>query len=260
MERIAAMMSLFDLNGKKAIAVGCAGDLGLGMVEGLLDAGADVVIIDIAKNLDQLVSAFAKTSDGAVFGVKADIADRDDIRRSFSEALDLLGGNLDILVNAAGIQRRYPSEVFPENEWDEVLAINLTAPFLYCQLAARVMIPQGKGKIINVCSLQSYIGGVTIPAYAASKGGIGQLTKTLANDWAKSGLNVNGIAPGYMDTKLNTALMADPVRSSEILGRIPQGRWGTGADMKGITVFLASEASDYVNGVIIPVDGGFLGR
>ena len=167
---------------------------------------------------------------------------------------------MDILVNAAGIQRRHPSEAFPEQEWDEVIAINLSATFFYCQLAARTMIPMGRGKIINVASIMSTCGGITIPAYVASKGGVGQLTKSLSNDWAGKGLHINAIAPGYMATKLNTALMNDPVRSSSLLERIPQKRWGTGQDVKGITVFLASSASDYVNGTIIPVDGGYLGR
>jgi 2-deoxy-D-gluconate 3-dehydrogenase len=174
--------------------------------------------------------------------------------------MQVLGGRLDILVNAAGIQRRHPSESFPEKDWDDVLAINLSATFFYCQLAANSMIPVGSGKIINIASIMSTCGGITIPAYVASKGGVGQLTKSLSNDWAAKGLHINAIAPGYMATKLNSALMADPVRSADILARVPQKRWGTGQDLKGITVFLASSASDYVNGTIIPVDGGYLGR
>lgn len=253
------MNAMFDLSGKAAIVVGGAGDLGYSMLEGLAEAGATCVLIDISDTVDQIAKELSSKGH-RVYAVQADISDRMQIRQSYQKALEHLDGKVDILVNAAGIQRRYPSEVFPEKDWDEVLAVNLSAPFFYCQLAANTMIPNGGGKIINVASIQSYCGGVTIPAYVATKGGIGQLTKTLSNDWGAKGINVNAIAPGYMATKLNTALMADPVRSGEILSRIPQKRWGTGDDMKGITVFLASSASDYVNGTVIPVDGGYLGR
>ncbi len=251
--------SMFDLTGKKALVVGGAGDLGYSMVEALAEAGAECVMIDKSdlgiRMAEQLVSRGYK-----VHFVPADISFRAKIKESYCRTMALFDHKLDILVNAAGIQRRYPSESFPEKAWDDVLAVNLSAPFFYCQLAANTMIPNGGGKIINVASIQCYCGGVTIPAYVASKGGIGQLTKTLSNDWAAKGINVNAIAPGYMATKLNTALLADERRSAEIIARIPQKRWGTGEDLKGITVFLASSASDYVNGTVIPVDGGYLGR
>jgi 2-deoxy-D-gluconate 3-dehydrogenase len=253
------MLELFDLSGKNAIVVGGAGDLGLAMLEALVDAGARAVVIDISTSVDDVAKSLCQRG-GTVHAVQADIANRDQIRSSYAEALEFLGGRVDILLNAAGIQRRHPSELFPENDWDDVLAVNLSATFFYCQLAAITMIPQGGGKIINVASILSYCGGITIPAYAASKGGVGQLTKTLSNDWGSKGINVNAIAPGYMDTKLNVALMNDAARSADILARIPQKRWGTGHDLKGITVFLASSASDYVNGTVIPVDGGYLGR
>lgn len=253
------MQEMFDLSGKKAIVVGGAGDLGYSMVEALVEAGAECAVIDISSKVHTIATALSECA-YTVYPIRADISDRRQIDQSYHQALEYLKGRVDILVNAAGIQRRYPSEIFPAKDWDAVLAINLSAPFFYCQLAANTMIPNGGGKIINVASIQSYCGGVTIPAYVATKGGIGQLTKTLSNDWAAKGINVNAIAPGYMDTQLNTALMADPVRSAEILARIPQKRWGCGEDMKGITVFLASSASDYVNGTVIPVDGGYLGR
>lgn len=253
------MHNLFDLNGKKAIVVGGAGDLGFSMLEALVECGAKAVAIDISKDLDYLSNSLVNKGYD-VFSIKADISDRDQIYKSFKSAMKWLDNDVDILVNAAGIQRRFPSEDFPENEWDNILSINLTAPFLYCQLAGRIMIKKGKGKIINVASIQSYCGGINIPAYVATKGGIGQLTKSLSNDWGRKGINVNAIAPGYMATKLNTALLADKNRSNEILSRIPQGRWGVCEDMKGITIFLASSASDYVNGTVIPVDGGYLGR
>ena len=253
------MNTMFDLTGKKAIVVGGAGDLGYGMLEGLVEAGAECVVIDIDKNLgsicDNLNHKGYKT-----YPIYADISDRQQIKESYEEALKLLQGDLDIMVNAAGVQIRHPSEEFPIEDWDKVIAINLTAPWLYMQMAANTMIPRGHGKIVTISSIQSMIGGVTIPAYTATKGGLGTLVKTLSNDWARKGLNINCIAPGYMATKLNTALLADEKRSTEILGRIPQGRWGNGADLKGVTVFLCSTASDYVNGITIPVDGGFLGR
>ena len=253
------MLEIFDLSGKKAIVVGGAGDLGVCMLESLLEAGAQAVVIDVSETvLDVAGSLAAKGFD--VNPVRADISDRDQIISSYGDALRFLGGHLDILVNAAGIQRRYKSEEFPEKDWDDVIAVNLSAVFFYCQLAANTMIPQGGGKIINVASIMSFCGGIQIPAYVASKGGVGQLTKSLSNDWAYKGINVNAIAPGYMATQLNTALLSDPVRSADILARIPQKRWGTGTDMKGITILLASSASDYINGAVIPVDGGYLGR
>lgn len=253
------MHELFDLSGKSAIVVGGGGDLGRSISEALAEAGARVVIIDIDPAAQYLAQQFADRG-LAVSATTADISIRSQIVESFDSSLRELNGQLDILVNSAGIQRRHPSELFPEADWDEVIAVNLSATFLYCQLAGRVMIEQGAGKIINVASMQSFFGGLTIPAYAASKGGVAQLTKALSNDWASKGVNVNAIAPGYMDTQLNTALINDPVRNAEALARIPRGRWGLGSDMKGVSVFLASTASDYITGAIIPVDGGYLGR
>jgi len=253
------MNNLFDLSGKKAIVVGGAGDLGVSMLEALLAAGAEAVSIDISDQNEKYVASF-KEKGYIVYSIIADISDRTQIRQSYAKALEYLNGHLDILVNAAGIQIRHKSEEFPEEDWDKVLAVNLSAVFFYCQLAGNTMIRQRNGKIINIASIQSYCGGITIPAYVASKGGVGQLTKELSNDWGEYGININSIAPGYMATKLNTALMNDPHRTAEIMARIPQKRWGTGEDLKGITVFLASAASDYVNGTVIPVDGGYLGR
>ena len=172
----------------------------------------------------------------------------------------MLGGQLDILVNAAGVQKRHQSEDFPVSEFEEVLSVNLTAVFELSQLAGRVMLQQGHGKIINIASLLSFFGGYTVPAYAASKGGVMQLTKALSNEWAAKGINVNAIAPGYMATDMNTALLADEKRNAEITARIPAQRWGTEDDMKGPLLFLASDASNYVHGAILPVDGGYLGR
>ena len=180
------------------------------------------------------------------------------LRPDLDRLLEITGGKLDILVNCAGIQRRHELEEFPIEDWDEVIEVNLTSCFELCQLAGRIMLKQGKGKIINLASMISFFGGIRIPAYAASKGGIAQLTKSLAVGWADKGIQVNALAPGYMATDMNTALLEDPVRSSSILSRIPAGRWGVPEDMAGPCVFLASDASDYVNGAVIPVDGAYL--
>ena len=253
------ILDKFSLEGKKSVVVGGAGDLGRAMVKALAEAGSKVVVID----LDQRVFSFCEQlqNEGySVFAVQGDVSNKDAIENSFKESLELLEGKIDVLVNTAGIQRRYPSEEFPDDEWQKVIAINLDATFYYCKMAANIMIPNGGGKIINVASLMSFLGGITIPAYAASKGGVGQLTKALSNDWASKGICVNAIAPGYMDTQLNTALINDKKRTDEVMLRVPMKRWGIGDDLMGITVFLASAASDYVTGTIIPVDGGYLGR
>ncbi len=248
---------MFSLNGKKAIITGAAGKgLGSGMAKALLTAGASLAIIDISSALTESVSALSCL--GTVYGVHADISTHDGRKKAFEEATSLLGG-VDIFVNCAGIQRRSPSEDFSAEDWDAVIEINLTAIFDFCQLAGREMLRQGSGKIINVASMLSFFGGYTVPAYAASKGGVAQLTKALSNEWASRGVNVNAIAPGYMATQMNTRLIEDEERNQKILARIPVGRWGTPEDVGGVTVFLASRASDYISGAVIPVDGGYLG-
>ncbi len=253
------ILERFSLSGKTALVVGGAGDLGVAMVEALAEAGAKTVVIDLSDRCPEICEKLSRTG-LSVFALQADVGDRAQIRDSFKKAVELLGGRVDILVNSAGIQRRHRSEIFPETDWDAIIAINLAATFFYCQLAANVMIPNGGGKIINIASMQSFFGGMTIPAYAASKGGVAQLTKALSNDWASLGICVNAIAPGYMDTQLNVALIADPIRNAEAISRIPMKRWGKGEDLKGLVVFLASSASDYISGTVIPVDGGYLGR
>ncbi len=252
-------MKLFDLTGKKAIVTGGTRGLGKGMVEGLLEAGAEVAIIGVSGKVFETVEEF-NAKGYKTHAIQGDIGQKDQIENIFNEAVKKLGGDLDIMVNAAGIQRRNKCEDFTLADWEDVIDVNLTSLFLFCQHAGRLMIAKGKGKIINVASMLSFFGGQTVPAYAASKGGVAQLTKALSNEWASKGINVNGIAPGYMATDMNTALVADEARNAQILSRIPQGRWGNGDDMKGITVFLASDASNYFNGAIIPVDGGYLGK
>ena len=256
------MTNLFDIQGRKAIVTGATRGLGWGMAEGLMEAGSEVVIWGSSEKVESVAEDF-RARGFACHGVTADLGDRENLRSAFTRSLELLGGSLDILVNCAGIQRRHPSENFPLEDWDTVLEINLTAPFQLCQLAGREMLKQGYGKIINIASMQSIFGGFTIPAYASAKGGIALLTKALCNEWAGRGINVNAIAPGYMATEMNTALL-DPAnpRYKEITDRIPAHRWGgaKGEDMKGPCVFLASHASDYLNGAVIPVDGGYASK
>lgn len=252
-------MTLFDLTGKKAIVGGGAGDLGRAMVASLHDAGVEVVILDRSEEVEKFAESLTKEGRPRVTGVRVDLADREDLVRGFEKALEILG-TVDILVNAQGIQRRYPAEEFPLEVWDEVIETNLTSVFELCQLAGRVMLEKGYGKIINIASMNSFTGGITIPAYAASKAGVALVTKALSNEWASRGVTVNAIAPGYMDTKMTAALVADPVRNERILARIPVGRWGRPKDLCGPLLFLASPASDYVTGLVMPVDGGWMGR
>ena len=253
------MSDLFDLSGKKAIVTGGAQGLAKGMAEGLMKEGVETVLFDMNPKVVSVADEF--TAQGfRCHGIVVDLGNREAREKAFDEAVKVLGGRLDILVAAAGIQRRHPSEEFPLSDWDLVLNVNLTAVFALNQLAGRVMLKQGYGKIINMASMLSYFGGWTVPAYAASKGGVAQMTKALANEWAGRGVNVNAIAPGYMDTPMNTALINDEGRNTEILARIPAHRWGTPQDVAGVACFLASKASDYLDGAIIPCDGGYLGR
>lgn len=248
-------MNLFDLHGKCALVAGASspGGLGRGMARGLQQAGADVAILGRSNNVYEVAAG-----DGFA-PIQADLSVRPELQRGFREAVEALG-TLDILVNSHGIQRRARAEAFTLEDWDLVLEVNLTSVFELCRLAATVMLEKGYGKIINIASMLTFSGGIRVPAYAASKGGVGQLTKALANEWANEGINVNAIAPGYMATDMNKALVEDPERNEKILSRLPVGRWGRPDDLQGAVVFLASRASDYVHGVIVPVDGGWLAR
>lgn len=253
------MIPELNLCGKSILVIGGAGGLGSAIVEAYVLSGAQVVVIDKEPSVSSEAHKEVDVQSTTPM-VIANISNRDEIRQSFARAMEYFSGPLDVLVHAAGIQRREESESFPEEDWDQVIAVNLTSVFLYCQLAAREMIPRSAGKIINLASIQSYCGGIKVPAYVASKGGVGQLTKALANDWAPKGLNVNAIAPGYMDTPLAEAIKNDPMRNTEILSRVPQGRWGRPDDLKGLAILLASKAGDFINGAVIPVDGGYLAR
>ena len=249
--------NIFDLTEKKAIVTGGASGLANGMAEGLMEAGAEVVLIDLSPTVYEVAEDFRKRGLNAR-AVQANLGNRQELAEAFEKAKGLLGGKIDILIPAAGIQRRCPSERFPLSDWDEVINVNLTAVFTLCQLAGKEFLAQGRGKIINIASMLSFFGGYTVPAYAASKGGVAQLTKALANEWAVHGINVNAVAPGYMATKMNTRLIEDCSRNAQITARIPAGRWGKPEDLKGIAIFLASSASDYIHGAVIPVDGGYL--
>jgi 2-deoxy-D-gluconate 3-dehydrogenase len=229
------------------------------MAAGLLRAGADVAIISSSNAIFGAADMLGQTAGRPVHALQADLSDRTELQQAFEHGVKQLGG-LDVLVVNHAIQRRFPAEEFPIEDWDVILETNLTSMFLLNQLAGRVMLSRGQGKIINVASLLSFSGGITVPAYAATKGGVAQLTKALANEWAGQGVNVNAIAPGYMDTDSTAALLADPVRNRDITKRIPAGRWGQPEDLQGIVIFLASEASAYIHGAVIPVDGGWLAR
>lgn len=253
------MTSMFDLTGKKALLTGGTRGLGHAMAEGLLEAGAEVVIWGTTGRAAEAAEEFCRRG-FACHSVTADLGSRDRLQSGFARSLELLGGRIDILVNGAGIQRRHPITQFPMEDWDKVLEVNLSAPFQLCQLAGREMIPQGYGKIINIASMNSFFGGQNVPAYSASKGGVAQLTKSLSNEWAQYGITVNAIAPGFMATDMNVDTRASREFYDSVVNRIPARRWGTGEDMKGICVFLASDASAYLNGAVIPVDGGYLGN
>lgn len=252
-------MNYFNIEGKKTIVTGGSRGLGRGMAEALMNAGAEVVLFATTDKIKDIALDY-NNKGFKCHGVKVDIGNETERQSAFQDAMKLLGHRIDILINAAGIQRRHKSEEFPLDDWNDVININLTAVFSLCQMAAKEMIKQKQGKIVNIASMLSFFGGYTVPAYAASKGGIAQLTKAFSNEWASHGINVNAIAPGYMATEMNTALINDNVRNKEILARIPAGRWGTPEDLAGVVLFLSSSASDYLNGAIIPVDGGYLGK
>ena len=251
----------FGLHGKVALVTGSSRGLGHAMARALALAGADVIVNgrDAAK-LAPVVAALSAAAPGAKFhALAADLGNRAEVERMIRDAI-AWHGRLDILVNNAGIIRRAPAAEHSDADWDAVLRVNLDGVFTAARAAGQHMLARGSGKIINVASLLTFFGGITVPAYAASKGAVGQLTKALSNEWAGRGVNVNAIAPGYMRTDNTAALQADPVRSKEILSRIPAGRWGEAGDLEGAVVFLASAASDYLSGHILAVDGGWCGR
>ena len=253
------ILDAFKLTGKNALVTGSQTGLGAGIAIALAQAGANVMLHGRDdKGLADVRSAI-ESFGGTAKQCVGDVSDAKVCTDIVSLTVEQLG-SLDILVNNAGIIRRAPAVEFPERDWADVIEVNLNAVFRFCQLAGRCMVAKGSGKIINIASLLSFQGGVFVPSYAAAKGAVGQLTKALANEWASKGVNVNAIAPGYMATDNTAALRADADRSRQILERIPAARWGTPDDLAGAAVFLASPASDYVNGHILVVDGGWMGR
>ncbi|WP_404455118.1 SDR family oxidoreductase [Oceanobacillus kapialis] len=251
------MNDLFDLTGKVAVVTGGNRGLGKGMALGLASAGADVVII--ARNVTEDVLDEIRNEGVRAHGINFDLSNFDEYASLVNGIVEEFG-KIDILVNNAGVQSRHPSVEFPKKDWDFVMDINANAVFFLCQAVGKHMIERGKGKIINLASMLSFEGGYTVPAYAASKGAVMQFSQSLSNEWAKLGVNVNCIAPGYFATEMNTAIMEDENRYNSILERIPAGRWGNPDDLRGAAIFLASKASDYMNGYTIAVDGGYLSR
>ena len=252
--------ALFDLTGKTALVTGCKRGIGRGMAEALAAAGADIIGVSASLEAEGSAVEQAVTALGRRFtGFRCDFSDRTALN-NFIEEVEAAGLAPDILVNNAGTIKRKPAAEHPTDWWDEVIEVNLSAQFLLSREIGKGMIERGSGKIIFTASLLTFQGGITVPGYSASKGGIGQLTKALANEWASKGVNVNAIAPGYIATDNTEALRNDEDRYQAILERIPQGRWGRPEDFAGPVVFLASAASDYVNGEILTVDGGWMGR
>ena len=253
------VLDSFRLDGKVALVTGASRGLGQGAALALAEAGADVAMLDRsgAKETAEKVTALGRR----VHSIEQDLvtATPQELEASVGSVVDALG-RIDILVNNAGIIRRAPLLEHPASDWDDVLAINLDAVFHLSQAAARRYVAQGGGKIINIASMLSFQGGILVPGYTASKHAVAGLTKSFANELAAHGVNVNAIAPGYMATDNTQQIRADEARAMSILDRIPAGRWGTPADLQGAFVFLASPASDYINGAIIPVDGGWLVR
>jgi len=252
------ILDSFRLTGKNALVTGSSRGMGAAIAVAFAQAGANVAV-HASRSVP--VAVVAKVTQTGVRGVglTADLSDPNAAPDLIDRAIDALG-SIDILVNNAGINRRTPAVDYPIEDWNEVLATNLTSVFRLCQCAARPMLERKSGKIVNIASLLSFQGGVTVPAYAAAKGAVAQVTKALANEWAAHNVQVNAIAPGYMATDLTEALQKDPTRSRQILERIPAARWGSVEDVAGAAVFLASPASDYVSGHVLVVDGGWLAR
>lgn len=251
------MKNRFDISGKVAVVTGGSRGVGKAIAVGLAEQGAQVAII-ATRPCDAVVREI-EALPGSAKSYAFDLADFAGYNALVAQIAADFGG-IDILVNNAGVQRRHPAVEFPEDDWDFVMDINCKAVFRLCQKAGRLMLDKEYGKIINLASLLSFQGGVTVPAYTASKSAVMGVTKALSNEWARQGVNVNGIAPGYIATDMNEALLADENRNRQILERIPAGRWGTPEDLVGAALFLASPASDYLHGHTIVVDGGWLGR
>jgi 2-dehydro-3-deoxy-D-gluconate 5-dehydrogenase len=252
------MSDSFRLDGKVALVTGASAGIGAGIAEALAEAGANVACHGNSRPADA-TAALVEAQGRQAAAISGDLADRATPARLIGQVLERFG-RIDILINNAGIIRRNPAVEHSEQDWDDVLAINLTSVFALSKLAGKHLLEQGSGKIVNIASLLSFQGGVNVPGYAAAKGGVAQLTRALANEWAGRGVNVNAIAPGYIETDNTLALRQNPERFRQIGERIPAGRWGTPKDLGGAAVFLCSAASSYVHGHLLTVDGGWMGR
>jgi 2-deoxy-D-gluconate 3-dehydrogenase len=251
-------MDAFRLDGLNALVTGAGTGIGAAIAQALAAAGADVACHG-NKHVPELTADAIRRLGRRAAVLVGDVREAATADALVDRTVRELG-SIDILVNNAGTIRRAPAVDFSDDDWAAVVDVNLNAVFRMCRAAGKRMLAQGRGKIVNIASLLSFQGGITVPAYAASKGGVAQLTKALANEWAGKGVNVNAIAPGYIHTDNTAALAADPVRNAQITVRIPAGRWGEPADLGGAAVFLAARASDYVNGHVLVVDGGWMGR
>ncbi len=255
-----SILDKFKLNGKTALVTGCSKGIGQAIAIGLAHAGADIIGISQSSSFAESETALHVRATGKSFlGFQADLSDRKQLYE-FLSSLEKMSIVPDILVNNAGIINRAPAVMHTDEEWDEVLSLNLDSPFILAREIGKKMVDRGTGKIIFTCSLLSFQGGILVPGYAASKGAIASLVKALANEWASKGVNVNGVAPGYIATDNTAVLRADLIRSNSILQRIPAGRWGLPEDLVGAFIFLSSDASSYVHGEILTVDGGWMGR
>lgn len=253
------ILDAFRLDGKVALVTGAARGLGLAMATGLAEAGADIVGIDVITPLAETKRRIESAGRRFV-EIRADLSKTSDIQRILGTAKEELGG-FDILVNNAGIIRRHPAHDYPAEDWDAVINVNLRSLFFLTQAFGKALIEEGRhGRIVNVCSMLSFSGGILVAPYTASKSAVAGITRLLANEWAQYGINVNGIAPGYMATDNTAPLRADPERNREVLSRVPMNRWGEPEDVCGTVVFLSSDASDYITGTIVRVDGGWLTR
>ena len=255
-----SVLDLFKLSGKTALVTGCRRGIGMAMTQALAEAGADIVGVSAQmEGADSEIGKYVTTLGRKFHGYSCDFSDRKALY-AFIEKVNADVPQIDILVNNAGTILRKPAAEHPDEYWDKVIETNLSAQFVLTREFGKQMIVRGSGKVIFTASLLTFQGGITVPGYAAAKGGIGTLTKAFANEWAAKGVQVNAIAPGYIATDNTAALRADEVRNAAILSRIPAARWGTPEDFKGVAVFLASAASNYMSGEVVTVDGGWMGR
>ena len=253
------ILDLFKLDGKTALVTGCRRGIGRGFAQALAEAGADIVGVSATLEEDSAVGRDIAERGRSFRGYACDFSDRQAVH-AFADQVKSEVGQIDILINNAGTIMRAPAEEHSDEYWDKVIEVNLNAQFVLAREFGKEMIKRGEGKIVFTASVLTFQGGITVPGYAAAKGGIGQLTMALANEWAGKGVNVNSIAPGYIATDNNQALRDDALRNEQLLVRIPAGKWGSPDDLKGAVVWLSSRAADYVHGSIVVVDGGWMGR